>query len=252
MSGAVRRLGFLLAALPLAAAVVYVGLHMPAFGAHPLPYGDAVNRIAPPERHVSNMVSAVNFDLRGFDTLGEEFMLVCAVTGTVLLLRGHRGEALSAEPGELPHRPAQPPSDAVVLIARLVGPALMVFGLYMVLHATVTPGGGFQGGVIVASGTLLLWLAEGYRGWRSAMSGKWLDAVEGGGALAFALCGLAPLAVGGRFMANTLPYGTFRDMLSGGLMQLENAGVALAVAGGFCLLFLEFLEETRAPKEGDE
>jgi len=53
-------------------------------------------------------------------------------------------------------------------------------------------------------------------------------------------------------MANMLPYGKFSDMLSGGLMQVENAGVALAVTGGFCLLFLEFLEETRAPKEGDE
>ena len=252
MSHPVRRLSFLLAALLLTAAVVQVARHMPTFGAHPLPYGDAVNRIAPPERHVSNMVSAVNFDLRGFDTLGEEFMLVCAVTGAVLLLRGHRGEDLSARPGELPDRPAQPPSDAVVLMARLIGPALMVFGLYMVLHATVTPGGGFQGGVIVASGTLLLWLAEGYRGWRSIMRSKWLDAVEGGGALVFALCGIAPLAAGGRFMANMLPFGKFRDMLSGGLMQVENAGVALAVAGGFCLLFLEFLEETRAPKEGEE
>lgn len=249
MTNPVRRLSFLLASLLLAAAVVAVARHMPAFGAHPLPYGDAVNRIAPDARHVSNMVSAVNFDFRGFDTLGEEFMLVCAVTGTVMLLRGHRGEDTSAEPGELPDRPAQRPSDGVVLMARLIGPALAVLGLYMVLHAMVTPGGGFQGGVIIASATLLLWLAEGYRGWRSLMGAKWLDAVEGCGALVFVLCGLAPLTAGGRFMENLLPYGQFRDMLSGGLMQLENAGVALAVAGGFCLLFLEFLEETRAPKE---
>lgn len=247
-----RLFGFGVAALVLAASVVRVGIAMPAFGAHPMPYGSAVNRIAPVARHVSNMVSAVNFDIRGLDTLGEEFMLVCAVTGAVMLLRGKRGEQLTAKPALLPGRPTSPPSDAVVLAARLVGPAIMVFGLYMVLHATVTPGGGFQGGVVIASGTLLLWLAEGYRGWRSIMTAKRLDVVEGGGALIFALCGLGPMAAGGDFMQNMLPYGKFRDMLSGGLMQLENAGVALAVAGGFTLLFLEFLEETRAPEEDGE
>ena len=57
---------------------------MPTFGAHPLPYGDAINRDAPAQRHVSNMVTAVNFDYRGFDMLGEEFMLLCAVTGAAI------------------------------------------------------------------------------------------------------------------------------------------------------------------------
>jgi multicomponent Na+:H+ antiporter subunit B len=73
---------FALACLCLVPAVLHVALAMPVFGAHPLLYGDAINAAAPGERHVSNMVSAVNFDYRGFDTLGEEFMLLCAVTGT--------------------------------------------------------------------------------------------------------------------------------------------------------------------------
>ena len=71
---------------------------------------------------VSNMVSAVNFDFRGLDTLGEEIMLVAAVTGTVLLLRGIRGEDLSASPA-----PAGPPlvqrAESTILISRLRGPA---------------------------------------------------------------------------------------------------------------------------------
>ena len=249
MSTPVRLCGFIVAALILIGAVVHIAVHMPRFGEHPLPYGDAINRLGPPERHVSNMVSAVNFDFRGFDTLGEEFMLVCAVTGAVVLLRGARGEQPTARPGQVGARPVLPPSDAVVMITRLIAPAMLLFGVYVVLHATVTPGGGFQGGVIIGSATLLFWIGEGYRGWRSLMSARWLDAVEGGGALIFALCGLAPLCAGGTFMQNVLPYGTFRDMLSGGLMQLENAGVALAVAAGFCLLFLEFIEETRATRE---
>ena len=70
---------------------------MPAFGAHPIPYGDSINRLGPAERHVTNMVSAVNFDVRGFDTLGEEIMLMTAVTGdrgaaARLARRGDDGE----------------------------------------------------------------------------------------------------------------------------------------------------------------
>lgn len=246
MSPRLRLLVFLLAIGILVPAAAQVVHHMPAFGAHSLPYGDAINHAAPIQRHVSNMVSAVNFDYRGFDTLGEEFMLFGAVTGTVVLLRGSRGETPNARPGEVPGRPAEPVSDAVVLMTRLLGPLVLVFGLYVVLHAMVTPGGGFQGGVIIASSGLLIWLGAGYREWRSIMRSHWIDAIEGTGALIFALCGLVPMLHGAAFLQNVLPYGRFGDMLSGGLMQVVNAGVALSVTAGFTLLFIEFLEETRA------
>ena len=78
-----------------------------------------------------------------------------------------------------------------------------------------------------------------------------LAALEGGGALLFALAGLAPMAAGGAFMQNLLPLGTFRDVFSGGLMLVANAGVGCAVTGGFAMLFLEFLEETRALQSED-
>lgn len=246
-----RRVLFWAGVLLLLAPVVSVARHMPTFGAHPLPYGDAINRGAPADRHVSNAVSAVNFDYRGFDTLGEEFMLVCAVTGAVMLLRGSRGEAVTSEPGTLPGRPLAPRSEAVALVGRLVGPLILVFGLYVVLHATVTPGGGFQGGVIISSGLLLLFLGEGYQGWRRIMRSHILDAVEGGGAIVFAFSGIISMLTGATFLTNVMPYGQFRDMLSGGLMQIENAGVTCAVLAGFSLLFLEFLEETRAPSEDE-
>jgi multicomponent Na+:H+ antiporter subunit B len=224
--------------LPCAASVI-AGL--PAFGATIAQYGERINAITPEARHVANMVSAINFDLRGLDTLGEEFMLLAAITGTVVLLRGRRGEGNTERAMRRPGRAVIPRSEATCL-----------FGLYVVLHATVTPGGGFQGGVILASGTLLIYLGEGYSGWRDAIHSHWLDALEGGGALLFALCGLAPMLVGAAFMQNILPLGTFRDLFSGGLMLVENVGVALAVTGGFTQLFLEFMEETREAEEPDE
>jgi multicomponent Na+:H+ antiporter subunit B len=252
MSPRARLLLFVLAGLFVLPGVAHVALHMPAFGAHPLPYGEMINAVGTRERHVTNMVSAVNFDYRGFDTLGEEFMLLCAVTGTAVLLRGARGEQLGAQPGRVKGRPIEPRSDAVVLICRLLAALILLFGIYVALHAMTTPGGGFQGGVIIASATMLIFLGEGYRGWRKLMHSEFLDACEGGGATLYALCGFASMAAGAPFLQNILPLGKPRDVFSGGLMLVENAGVALAVAGSFAVLFLEYLEETRVEKPGDD
>ena len=246
-----RMVLFILAWVVLLPAIAVLGRHMPAFGTHPLPYGDLINRVAPPERHVSNTVSAVNFDYRGFDTLGEEFMLVCAVTGAVVVLRGNRGEQVGAAPGMVQGRAIIPRSDATVLITRWAAPLIVLFGLYVGLHAMTTPGGGFQGGVIVASGLLLIYLGQGYRTWRQLLPSPWLDALEGGGAALYALSGVYSMLLGQAYLTNVLPLGTFRDVYSGGLMLIENLGVLLAVAGGFTVLFSELLEETRAERSKD-
>ncbi len=250
MSPRLRLVVFAIACLCLAPAAVHIARSMPTFGAHPLPYGDAINAAAPTQRHVSNMVSAVNFDYRGFDTLGEEFMLLCAVTGTTILLRGNRGEALSARPGRVAGRPVRPRSEAITLICRIFAATTVLFGLYIALHAMTTPGGGFQGGVIIASGAALIFLGEGYTSWRRVMRSEILDACEGSGAALYALCGFASMVAGAPFLTNILPLGTAKDVFSGGLMLVENAAVTLAVAGSFSVLFLEFLEETRAEKPG--
>jgi len=252
MTPRVRLILFAVATACILVGLVHVMQHMPAFGAHPLPYGDAINAAATAERHVTNMVSAVNFDYRGFDTLGEEFMLLCAVTGVSVLLRGTRGEQLESRPGFVEGRPILPRSDAIVLICRLIGPLVLLFGIYVVLHAMTTPGGGFQGGVITASGLMLTYLGEGYPGWRKLMRSAVLDGCEGGGAALYALCGFASMAMGLPFLTNVLPLGEPKDLFSGGPMLIVNAGVGFAVFGGFAVLFLEFMEETRVIREQDE
>ena len=247
-----RLILFILTVQAVLPGVVHVAGHLPRFGSHPLPYGDAINAAAPVERHVTNMTSAVNFDYRGFDTLGEEFMLLCAVTGVTVLLRGQRGENRSARPGRTGRRPVLPRTDATVLTGRAGAGVLLLFGLYVALHAMTTPGGGFQGGVILASGVLLVFLGDGYVTWRRLVRSEVMDACEGLGATLYGLCGFAGVLLGLPFGANMLPVGTLGDVFSGGLMVVENAGVALAVSGGFAVVFIEFLEETRVEPAADE
>jgi multicomponent Na+:H+ antiporter subunit B len=241
-----------LCSLAIAPAVAVVILRIPAFGRHPLPYGDAVNRDTVAQRHVTNMVTAVNFDYRAFDTLGEELMLVAAVTGTLVLLRGRRGESVSDRPAQAEDRPVCERSEAVTLACRLFLPLIVTFGIYVILHAQLTPGGGFQGGAIVASGTLLLYLGESYRLWRRLVRSLLFDMLEATGAIVLVLCGLGPMMRGQAFLENVLPLGRTGALLSGGLILIENAAVALAVTAGFILLLLEFLEETRATREDEQ
>lgn len=240
-----------LALLVLAAAAAGVILALPVFGDPLTHYGTTVNALAPALRNVSNMVAAVNFDIRGIDTLGEESMLVCVVTAAVVLLRGHRGEDAAEHACHIPGRAQAERMDATVLMCRLFATTLFLFGAYVVLHGTITPGGGFQGGVIAASSFVLIYLGEGYAPWRRVLHSPVLVGLEGFGALAFVLCAAVPLAFGYAALQNMLPLGTWRDLYSGGLMVIVNAAVGVAVLGSFGVLLLEFMEETRAP-EGDE
>lgn len=232
----------------LAVAAAQVILGMPAFGHPGALYGQTVDALAPALRNVSNMVSAVNFDVRALDTLGEESMFLAAVTGAVMLLRGRRGEDMGERAGRVPGREWVERSDATVLVCRLFATVVFLFGVNVVLHGTVTPGGGFQGGAIAASSFVLLYLGEGYTVWRRMLHSEVLVAVEGVGALVFALAAIGPLALGHPALENLLPLGTWKDLYSGGAMVVINAAVGFAVIGGFGVLLLEFMEETRAPK----
>jgi multicomponent Na+:H+ antiporter subunit B len=85
------------------------------------------------------------------------------------------------------------------------------------------------------------------------MRSEILDAAEGLGAALYAAAGLAPMLPGLAFLSNILPLGEPKDVFSGGLMLVLNTGVGFAVAGGFGVLFIEFLEETRViPSGGGE
>lgn len=245
------RTAMLLVALAMLAPWVWsVAAALPAFGFPTSRYGEMVNRIGPAARHVANMVTVVNFDVRGLDTLGEEMMLIAAVTGTVVLLRGSRGESATDRAERRQGRPVVPRSDATVALSRMAATFILLFGIYIVAQGTETPGGGFQAGVILATGFLLIYLGDGYAGWRRLIRGPVMAFMEGFGGLVFIVVAAVPLLLGRAALTNFLPLGTFRSMAAGGTMIVGNVAVAVAVAGSFGHLAIEFMEETRVP--GDD
>jgi multicomponent Na+:H+ antiporter subunit B len=240
-----RSIAFIIMAVVLAPFVVAGLWTLPPFGSYPGPYGDVINAIGTSARHITNMVTGVNYDFRGLDTLGEEFILFASVTGVVMLLRGARGEAKSAAALRIEHRRREGRSEAVAGAGRVLAPITLLYGIYVVLHAQTTPGGGFQGGVIVFAAILLAYLGDGYSAWRRMARSAVLDLVEAAGAAIYAVGGLVPMFFGARYLENILPLGQPKTITSGGLIAVVNLGVGLAVAAGFSSIALELLEETR-------
>lgn len=87
-----RRWIFFIAAAGLAAFYIWGLSGLPGFGHYPGPYGFIINRVALGQTHATGTVSAVNFEYRGFDTVGEEFILFTAAAGVGVVLRKLRGE----------------------------------------------------------------------------------------------------------------------------------------------------------------
>ena len=209
------------------------------FGEFQGQYGRILNSSVQAERHVQNVVSAVVFDYRGFDTLGEEFILFASVMAVALLLR----EARDRE-RERPPDPVR--SDLVRLVGLLLVAPTVVVGLYVVAHGYLTPGGGFQGGVVLGGALVLLWAGGRYTAYRAAAPHSLVDAAEGVAAAAFVAVGIAALAAAAGFLENVLPLGTTGTLAAGGTIPLLNAIAGLEVAAGIVLLFHEFLEEVYA------
>jgi multicomponent Na+:H+ antiporter subunit B len=238
-----RRMLFLVGAAGFLALLVWGFGGLPDFGNYRGPYGDILNRVAVDERHVSNIVAAVVFDYRGFDTLIEECILFAAVVGVALLLRAGRGEEEHSPEDSAEDRKA-PDTSAPVRVVGLgiIGPAVLV-GVYVVAHGHISPGGGFQGGVVLAAASLFVYLAGEYVSFRRVNPTSLIDFAEGAGIAGYVGIGLAGLGAGAAFLDDWLPLGTAGNLLSGGTIPLLNLSIGLAVSAGVVLLLYELLEQ---------
>jgi multicomponent Na+:H+ antiporter subunit B len=168
--------------------------------------------------------------------MGEELILFAAAIGTTLLLRDAREE-------EADRREDVARADSLRLVGLGLVGATVVLGLYVVAHGVVTPGGGFQGGVVLAAALALVFLAGGYKTYRSVSPTPLVDFGEGLAIVWYVGLGLATLGVGAQFLENVLPLGTAGTLASSGTIIVLAVASGLAVAAGFVLLFTEFLEE---------
>jgi multicomponent Na+:H+ antiporter subunit B len=216
-------------------------LDLPPFGHYAGPYGDIVSKLAEPQRHSANAVTAVVFDYRGFDTMGEELILFAAATAVALLLRQTREHQTDDVVDAVR-------SDGINGVGVLAAIATLLLALYVVSHGFVSPGGGFQGGVVVAAALVLVFLTVEYHAYARLASSRLAEPVESFGAGAYVGLGLLAFAFGLSFLQNFLDLGVTGRLRSGGSAAIVNWASALAVAGGFLVIFAEYLEENMAAR----
>lgn len=195
-----------------------------------------------------NAVTTIVFDFRGYDTLGETLILITSVI-TVSVVFG-RGAFIEEEKAELKHVIPTPIQSVFGTPVILV---LMCFGLLLIFGGHLTPGGGFQGGSVLATAFFISIVIYGVRKNPFHYGHDFLIGMETLGALIFLLLGLVGVAVSGYYLynvgANIWGYGLvdflkYVDPTNAGILPYLNVAVGLEVFGSLSVAAV-FLAEAR-------
>lgn len=131
----------------------------------------------------------------------------------------------------------------ITLLARVVSPFIMLFALYVIFHGHYSPGGGFQGGTMLAASVILVRLAAGSDLAQKQFRRAWATPLGSVGVLIYWGTGFVAMLCGGNFLDyKFLPLGGeaawHRHF---GILSIE-IGVGLAVMGILTAIYDDLLE----------
>ena len=141
-------------------------------------------------------------------------------------------------------------SKIVKTISSIILPFAIIYGLYVIAHGHLTPGGGFQGGAIVASALVMIVISYGSIWTIGKIREKNLSVFESLGAVCFILLAFLGLGFGTVFFNNFLVgsdfiFGVipatgsgFADINTGGVLPLMNFAVGIKVIAGLFAIIL--------------
>ena len=130
-------------------------------------------------------------------------------------------------------------STIVKRITPLVTGLIFLYGIYIILHGHLTPGGGFAGGAIIAGAFILQILAFGSNALNLKKEVAGTSNTESIAILMVTILALMALLFGVKvFFFNFLPKGTPGELLSAGVIPLYNIFIGIEVAGAILTIFL--------------
>ena len=213
---------------------------LPAFGHYNFRYGAIVAKDSESDRSATNSVVVTAFDYRAFDTLGEEFILFVSVTAVTVLLRRMR-EEIDDDTDELDLSKERSGSESMRWLGGALAAPIALLAVYIITHGQLTPGGGFQGGVILMSAIVFVFIGGDYAVLKRVQgTSSWVEVIEALGAAAFAMIGFGGLVATGVFFANFINKGQ-GGLLTGGFIALANVAVGLEVAAALLVVISEML-----------
>jgi multicomponent Na+:H+ antiporter subunit B len=194
----------------------------------------------PAELGAANLVTAVVVTYRGLDTLGEVTVLFISAAGVGLMLRRGRKRA-SNEDADASMRHHKPSSEIVETATELLLPMVILFGIYVFLNGHLSPGGGFQGGAIIASGTMFLLLALP----ESHISRLLISIMESLSGFSYVVIGVLGVILAGGFLDNRIMgLGTFGSLFSAGAIPVIYVFVGIKVGFELSAVLDRFREDT--------
>lgn len=248
MSIRIRTWVFVISALLMFGTMMPAIGGLPPFGSFSGAYTDMILRVATMERHIYNVPTAVNFDYRSFDTLGEEFIFFTSVVGVLFLFSGVSTKAIEhAQPTESERTRGQ--TGAIRWFPVGLTTFLAALGMDLGAHGQLTPGGGFQGGAVFGSAMACIYLAVGLHAFVKTAKKEVFDYLEALGAFSFGALGVAALFITGAFLKNIMPLGQTGATVSSGSIYFLSCAVFVEIGCGFTLLMLTFLKQTQQTAE---
>lgn len=125
------------------------------------------------------------------------------------------------------------------LVACFLFPFVQLFALYVIMHGKSSPGGGFQGGVILATSIILYSIVFGRQKARDIFPEKINNFLTSLGVLIYALVGIFCMIFGGNYLEyNTLPFATPQEASKMGILLVE-IGIGITVFSVMTACFLE-------------
>lgn len=176
----------------------------------------------------TNFVTGMILDYRAFDTLGESFVLFTACNCVLILLQGYKDEKDDHESFFLFKDPILKQSCSFIV------PIILLFGSYIILNGSISPGGGFSGGAIMGAGLILYVLAFGFDNSQRFFKQKTFKIITSLSLLTYCGCKTYSFFTGANGMHSAIPLGTPGAILSGGIIFILNVCVGLIVT---CTMF---------------
>jgi multicomponent Na+:H+ antiporter subunit B len=200
---------------------------------------------------VPNIVTAVLADYRGYDTMFETIVIFCAGIACIFLLRTRKQKATETrlyrhiptgiilrikKGGKLPEESTEfervdlqwVPYDLIIKTAcRLVIPFFQLFALYVIAHGHHSPGGGFQGGVILGATLILYAISHDLRATIKRMREKTVLILSAVGVFIYASTGALCLLLG----VNYLDYSGLASILGVDPVTARSHGILIVEIG---------------------
>jgi len=114
---------------------------------------------------------------------------------------------------------------------------MLLYGCYLISHGHLSPGGGFQGGVILGSAIILFGLVEGVSSAQRRFKEELLSAAKNIGMLVFVSLGFGGMVLGGSFLSDFMPRGEIGTVPSAGLILYLNLTIGFMVGTGIAVVF---------------